>query len=229
MLKHKKFEYPALAELPIQPDMSLLEDFLEKNQDMWQDNYTAHEGICVNNGKVADATYNHVKHYHLTGPNFTVDNAPTTDLFDNYSPKNKMRKEDIHPYMDEYNWKYPKPFYENTSLHKHLNSLFNAPIIRLRMSRMIPGASVPPHIDYNTTYAIRFVIPIKGNKGVVNRFWYKGEELDYEMEEGKAYFLNIGYRHAVYHNGNQNRYYLLGTLGGQEDIECLRLKNITGQ
>lgn len=232
MLEHRKHAYPVISELPIKPDMLLLKGFLEQHQDKWQDNYTAHEGICVNNGKVADATYNHLTHYHLTGPDFSAGEAPTTDLFDNYSPKNKILKDEIHPYMNEYNWATPKPFYEGTQLQKHLTSLFKAPIIRLRMSRMIPGAVVPPHIDYNTTYAVRFIIPISGNTGVVNRFWCKGEEFDFEMQEGKAYFLNVGYKHAVYHNGNDVRYYLLGTLGGQEDIECLRTNrsvNTTGQ
>lgn len=222
MLAHKKFEYPALAELPIQPDMKIIKSYLTLHNDMWQDNYTAHEGLCVNNGMVADTSYEHIEHFHLTGTNFVADNAPKTDIADLFSPKDKIRRKNIHPYMDEYNWSHPLAHYKNTPLHNHLSELFKAPIIRLRMSRMKPGCELKPHIDYNTTYAVRFIIPIEGNDGVVNRFWYKGEQMDFHMTEGKAYFLNIGYKHAVYHNGENMRYYLLGTLGGQEDIECLR-------
>lgn len=229
MLEHKKHEYPAIAQLPIQPNLNLIRSFLEEHQDKWQDNYAAHEGLCVSNGKLADTSYGYVDHITLTAPNFLAEEAPTTNMFENFSARNKIRKENIHPYMDEYNWSTPLDFYKDSYLHKHLNSLFKSPIIRVRISRSQPGFELPPHIDYNTTYAVRFIIPIKGNKGVINKFWYKGEEIEYEMEEGKAYFLNVGYKHAVYHNGNEPRYYLLGTLGGQEDIECLRLTNTIGQ
>ena len=43
------------------------------------------------------------------------------------------------------------------------------------------------------------------------------------MEPGKCYFLNIGFKHAVYHEGNEDRIYLIGSLGGQQDIEPLRI------
>ena len=66
-------------------------------------------------------------------------------------------------------------------------------VTRVRWAVANPGMNMQPHLDYDTTYAVRFVIPISGNKGVINKFWYKGEEISYEMEEGKAYFLNIGY------------------------------------
>ena len=229
MLKHKKFEYPAIAELPIEINLDLLKTYLKDHDHLWQDNYSAHEGLCVNNGKVADSTYKQIDHFHLTGTNFDADNAPKTSDFEEYTAKAKIKRDEIHPYMDEYNWAHPLPHYGGTELHKHLTSLFKSPIIRLRMSRMQPGCVVPEHIDYNTTYAVRFIIPISGNGGVVNRFWYKGEIYDFEMQEGKAYFLNVGYKHAVYHKGFDTRYYLLGTLGGQEDIECLRLTPTTGQ
>lgn len=229
MLKHKKFEYPAIAELPIEPDLNLIREFMNAHQDKWQDNYKAHEGLCTANGKLADVSYGSVDHITLTAPNFKADDAPKTDSFDAFSAKNKIRKDNIHPYMDEYNWSTPLDFYKDSDLHKHLTSLFKSSIIRVRISRSQPGFELPPHIDYNTTYAVRFIIPIQGNTGVINKFWYKGEEIEYEMKEGRAYFLNVGYKHAVYHNGSEPRYYLLGTLGGQEDIECLRLENITGQ
>ena len=222
MLQHKKFEYPAIAELPKRVNNLLLQGYLENNMDRFEDNYTAHEGLCVNNGMVADTSYDYIEHFHLTGTNFVAENAPKTDSANLFSAKDKIRRKNIHPYMDEYNWSTPLPHYEGTDLHRHITEMFDAPIIRLRMSRMKPGCELKPHIDYNTTYAVRFVIPISGNKGVINKFWYKGEEISYEMEEGKAYFLNIGYKHAVYHTGDEMRYYLLGTLGGQQDIECLR-------
>lgn len=226
MLKYKKRDYPLCAELPIAVNMDVFNAYLAANMHRWQDNYTAHGGLCVNNGEVADSTLGLIEHYHLTGLDFEADDEPTTASFTSFSPKDKLRRNaNIHPTMDEYRWHKPLDHYEGTDLMDTLSASFDAPIIRLRMSRMLPGCVVPPHIDYNTTYAVRFIIPISGNSGVVNRFYHRGEEFDYEMEEGKAYFLNVGYKHAVFHNGDDIRYYLLGTLGGQEDIECLRLEN----
>jgi len=224
MLQHKKFEYPAIAPLPKSVDMLLIHGYLERHMHRFEDNYTAHAGLCANNEMLADTTYGDTEHFHLTGPNFDADNIPKSSDGDKFELKDKLRRTNIHPYMDEYNWSAPLPHYEGTDLHTHMEELFEAPIIRLRMSRMKPGGWVRPHIDYNTTYAVRFIIPISGNKGVVNKFWYKGEEITHEMEEGKAYFLNIGYKHSVEHNGEDMRYYLMGTLGGQQDIECLRYK-----
>jgi hypothetical protein len=223
MLQHKKFEYPAIAQLPKQVNNLLLQGYLENHMDRFEDNYTAHAGLCANNEMLADKTYNDTEHFHLTGPNFDADNIPKSSDGDKFNLRDKLRRNwNIHPYMDEYNWATPLPHYEGTDLHRHMTELFEAPIIRLRMSRMKPGGRVPPHIDYNTTYAVRFIIPISGNEGVVNKFWYKGEIVSHEMQAGKAYFLNIGYKHSVEHNGDKERYYLMGTLGGQQDIECLR-------
>tara|TARA_R110000787_G_scaffold179702_2_gene291687 strand:- start:72209 stop:72886 length:678 start_codon:yes stop_codon:yes gene_type:complete len=222
MLIHKKYEYPAIAELPKQFDIPLIKSYLADNMHRWQNNYNAHEGLCTNNGMVADTSLNFIEHFHLTGTDVVVGNAPKTSEADTFTVKDKIKKTNIHPYMNEYNWSTPLPHYEGTAIQEHLEGMFDAPIVRLRMSRMKPGGEVKPHIDYNTTYAVRFIIPLSGNAGVTNRFWYKGDECDFEMEEGKAYFLNVGYKHAVYHNGDEMRYYLLGTLGGQQDIECIR-------
>ena len=124
--------------------------------------------------------------------------------------------------MDEHNWDEPVDFYKGTKLQKHLNSAFQDKLIRVRYSRMFPGGVVPKHIDYNTTYAMRFIIPISGNKGVTNTFWYNGEEIKVEMKEKRCYFLNIGYPHMVEHNGMGIRHYLMGSVAGQGDFECIR-------
>ena len=59
-------------------------------------------------------------------------------------------------------------------------------------------------------------------KGVENHFWYNGEHKVVEMQEKKCYFLNIGYPHAVFHKGMGIRHYLMGSIAGQRDFECIR-------
>ena len=43
------------------------------------------------------------------------------------------------------------------------------------------------------------------------------------MNMKTCYFLNIVYKHAVYHKGNDIRHYLMGSVAGQRDFECIRL------
>lgn len=226
-LNYKKFNFPLVAEMPVKPDMEIIKSFLDTPGLEWEDPFTSQPGISMVNGEVAETTYETIEHLCLTGP---LDNEDivgilspeerrklSNDYWKEVPVKSKIEGTAGH-LMNEYNWKHPLPFYKDTALHKHLTDLFKAPIIRVRYSKMKPGAVIPPHIDYNTTYAVRFIIPIDGNEGVVDRFWCKNESQDFEMENGKCYFLNIGYKHAVYHNGPKTRVYLIGSLGGQEDI-----------
>lgn len=213
---HKKYEFPLWAELPIKPNMGLIEDFLWRHIDKrWEDNITAHKGLAVASNNIANETYKHVEHVHLTVPAEIEENLEAPE---NYSTADKL-KQNVSYTMNEHNWTEPQSFYKGSELEAHLNSLFKAKLIRTRFSKMQPGGVVPPHIDYNTTYAVRWILPISGNDGVINVFWDRdGNERVLRMKCGSIYFLNIGYRHAVYHKGDETRYYLMGSLESQEDI-----------
>lgn len=212
--EHKKHRFPPFAELPVKPDVSLISDFMYENYDKWEDNITAHKGLAVASNNIANETYKCVEHFHLTVPKQEDENDLEAS---NFTLRDKLKKNVSHT-MNEHNWNHPASFYAGSELESHLNGLFKADIIRARFSRMKPGGVVPPHIDYNTTYAVRWIMPINGNEGVENKFWYKGKEHTLHMENGKMYFLNIGYRHAVFHNGAEIRHYLMGSLASQEDI-----------
>ena len=217
MLKYNKRHYPAIAELDIDLDYDLIENFLKLNYHRWQDNMTAHKGLAVASNHIAKDTYNAVQHFHLT----ECRKQESLETAQAYSTKDKLSRK--IPYsMDEHNWDEPVDFYNGSKLQTHLNSAFQDKLIRVRYSRMFPGGVVPRHIDYNTTYAMRFIIPISGNKGVTNTFWYDGEEIKVEMKEKTCYFLNIGYPHMVEHNGMGIRHYLMGSIAGQRDFECIR-------
>ena len=221
MLKYNKRNYPAIAELDIELDYDLIENFMLDNYDRWQDNMTAHKGLAIASNQIADQTYNAVQHFHLTECN---KNEPL-ETAQAYSTKDKLKRK--IPYsMDEHNWDEPVDFYKGTELQSHLNSAFQGKLIRVRYSRMFPGGVVPKHIDYNTTYAMRFIIPISGNQGVTNTFWYNGDEIKVEMKCKRCYFLNIGYPHMVEHQGMGIRHYLMGSIAGQRDFECIRLSQM---
>ena len=217
MLKYNKRNYPAIAEIDIDLDYDLIEDYLWENYERWQNNFEAHKGLAVASNNIASDTYKAVQHFHLTECRKEEELGEASQ----YSTKDKLRR-NIPFTMDEHNWDEPVDFYKGTQLQEHLNSAFQDKLIRVRYSRMFPGGSVPRHIDYNTTYAMRFIIPISGNKGVENHFWYNGEHKVVEMQEKRCYFLNIGYPHAVFHKGMGIRHYLMGSIAGQRDFECIR-------
>ena len=57
-----------------------------------------------------------------------------------------------------------------------------------------------------------------------NYFWVRGEVQEYNLPaDGRVWFLNTGFKHAVVNNGTEPRIALLLTLKTQEDIECLKL------
>lgn len=92
---------------------------------------------------------------------------------------------------------------------------------RIRLVRLAAGSSVPPHIDYDPSYAVRIIIPILSNQECVNLFWIKNQVQSVFLQPGKAYFLNTGYKHAVINLSNTDRYTLMITLDGSQDIDHL--------
>lgn len=244
-LEYNKRNFPLCAEMPDKnPDMDLISSFLERHPDKWLDTFAAHPGITIATPEVAKDTFVGIDHLALTGPSkhdgrqtgeaYRIDSpdlvpegseeraAYTEQMSKVVTAKAKLQGRAGH-LLNEYNWGEPADFYKDSDLQKHLTELFKAPIIRVKYSKMSPGSVINPHIDYNTTYAVRFIIPIDGNEGVENVFYDKGEKHVYNLEHGKVYFLNIGYKHAVFHNGPNVRRYLIGSLGGQQDILGLRI------
>ena len=66
---------------------------------------------------------------------------------------------------------------------------------------------------------MRCIVPIYGDKQVINLFKRDGNLEAYNLENGNAYFLNIGYPHAVVNMSNKPRIALMFSLDGTEDLE----------
>jgi hypothetical protein len=119
------------------------------------------------------------------------------------------------------------PIYENSYIRHSIESQFKAKPIRVRLTRIEAGKYLTPHIDYDTTYAVRIIVPISGTKNVINVVWPKNQRVEYNMEnDGSAYFLNVGYKHSVEHNGDEDRIALMFSLPTQEDVESLLIKGL---
>lgn len=92
---------------------------------------------------------------------------------------------------------------------------------RVRLVKLQAGSSLTPHIDYDPSYAVRIIIPIISNDECVNLFWVKNEIVSTSFIPGKAYFLNIGYKHSVVNLSKEDRYTFLVSVDGIEDINHL--------
>jgi len=132
------------------------------------------------------------------------------------------RLEGLPAPMNEHNWHHPLPIYKNSYLKEAIESQFNATPIRVRLSRIRSGKFLTPHIDYGPEYAVRVIVPIQGTDKVYNKVWRRGVEETYEMPaNGSAYFLNVGLKHSVVHEGTEDRIALMFSLPTQEDIQTL--------
>lgn len=109
--------------------------------------------------------------------------------------------------------------YEN--LFNSILGRFKGKPTRVRLVKLKAGTNVDPHIDYDPSYSVRVIIPIISPEDCINLFWEKGEVKAFNLHEGKAYFLNTGYRHAVINMGKVDRYTLLVSVDTILDIEHL--------
>lgn len=97
--------------------------------------------------------------------------------------------------------------------------LFKSPITRVRYVVKKPGAFILPHIDYDTTYSMRYYIPLKTNEWSFTSVKEKNKEpAVYNLKaDGSVYFVNPGYLHSAWNFGNNDDIRLIISVNGQED------------
>lgn len=110
-------------------------------------------------------------------------------------------------------------YLDNKQLFDTIFSRFLGKPARSRLVKLEAGTIVSPHIDYDPSYAVRVIIPIISPEECVNIFWQKGVAKIYHLNEGTAYFLNTGFKHAVVNMGKEDRYTLLISVNTSKDID----------
>ena len=245
-MNYRKFNYPAIAKIPnIKFDIDLLKKEVANLNDKWVNVFQANRGLCATHNELAESNYHHFNQINLTYFEPTLNEfldlgelrnecktiSSSEELGNTKAQRHKTkisRLDNLPPAMNEHNWYHPLPIYENSYIRHAIESQFKATPIRVRLSRIEAGKYVTPHIDYDTTYAIRVIVPISGTEGVTNVVWPKNQRIEYNMiNDGSAYFLNVGYKHSVEHNGTEDRIALMFSLPTQEDILPLVLSTET--
>ena len=235
-----KYQLPTFAKLPhARFDLDAMRVEVKRLESEWVNLFQANRGLCSNHEELAEKNYMHFDQINLTYFEPTLNTM--MDLSDLKAEcrtiarsdslgkskvekfRNKIRRTEVlPPAMNEHNWYHPLQAYEGSYFQTAIRSQFKATPIRVRLTRLKPGCALTPHIDYGPEYAVRVIVPIQGTDGVSNLFWVRNNLEEYQMvADGSAYFLNIGHRHAVRHEGNEDRICLMFSLAGQDDIQDL--------
>lgn len=120
---------------------------------------------------------------------------------------------------DERHYNALRPELEGSYIHEVMNT-FRGEATRTRIAILKPGAAIKPHIDYNTDYSVRYHIPLKTNDlcGFDN-VDKQGNREEIHMGLGECWFLNQGFRHSAWNNGDTERWHLIVSVLTQEDLD----------
>lgn len=186
----------------------------------------ANSQLCRFHNSLTNETYSELLQINLTdsiheNANLDLEDFNNQESLGSYKTKMQLSK-NINSVFSEHSFTKPSDTYNsNKDFFDDFKKKFKSPPTRMRMVKLPAGKNITPHIDYDPSFAVRIIIPIQSNKDCLNLFWNKKHIETINMEIGKAYFLNTGFRHAVCNLSNEVRYTLMITINGYKDIEHL--------
>jgi len=207
----KKHNLPTMANFNLDIDLNKLREECDKLAEKFVDVRTANPMLCDNHMELVASVYDNFEQINLT--------TPSEILPYEASIKERIRRREEHLYN------IPTPEYTGSYFEEIITQL-KAPASRVRITKLAPGKNIPFHVDYDVNYAVRCICPIYGDTNVINLWRRDGEAEAYNLQNGNAYFLNIGYPHAVVNMSDKPRIALMFSLDGTEDLEGLWLLGI---
>lgn len=202
----RKHQLPSIANLNLDIDLNKLQGEMIRLAEKFVDVRTANPMLCDNHMELVESVYDNFEQINLT--------TPSEILPYEASIKERIRRREEHLYN------IPTPEYTGSYFEEIVTQL-SAPASRVRITKLAPGKTIPFHVDYDVNYAVRCICPIYGDKQVVNLFRRDGKLEAYNLENGNAYFLNIGYPHAVVNMSKQARIALMFSLDGTDDLASI--------
>ena len=202
----KKHELPTMANFNLEIDLEKLRTECDKLAERFVDVRTANPILCDNHMELVASVYDNFEQINLT--------TPSEILPYEASIKERIRRREEHLYN------IPTPEYTGSYFEEIVTQL-KAPASRVRITKLAPGKNIPFHVDYDVNYAVRCICPIYGDNQVINLWKRDGKIEAYNLECGNAYFLNIGYPHAVVNMSNNPRIALMFSLDGTDDLASL--------
>lgn len=202
----KKQNLPTIANLNLNIDLERLRADTNKLAEKFIDVKTANPMLCMNHEELVRDVYDNFEQINLTTASTLLPFEP--------SIKERLKRREEHLYN------VPTDDYTDSYFQEIITQL-KAPASRIRITKLAAGKMIPFHVDYDVSYAVRCICPIYGGDNVVNLFKRDGKIEAYNLEDGNAYFLNIGYPHAVINMSDKPRIALMFSLKGVEDIASL--------
>ena len=200
----KKQNLPTISNFNLNIDLDILRQKTEKLVEKFTDVRTANPMLCMNHEELVKDVYDNFEQINLTTPSEIL---PHTS-----SIKERLKRREEHLYN------VPTEDYTD-SIFEEIVTQCKAPASRIRITKLAAGKIIPFHVDYDVSYAVRCICPIYGGENVVNLFKRNNKIEAYNLEDGNAYFLNIGYPHAVVNMSNKPRIALMFSLDGTDDLE----------
>lgn len=198
-----KYNLPTVADLQLDIDLERLRAETDKLANLFTDVRSANPMLCDNHMELVKNVYDNFEQINLTTPSETLPH--TTSI------KERLRRKEEHLYN------VPTEHYTGSYFEDVITQL-EAPASRIRITKLAAGKMIPWHVDYDVSYGVRCIIPVYGGDNVINLFKRDGNIEAYNMKDGTANFLNIGYKHAVVNMSNNPRIALMFTLNGTKDI-----------
>jgi hypothetical protein len=199
-----KHNLPTIAKLPLEIELDKLQKACDDLASKFVDVRTANPMLCMNHEDLVKDVYDNFEQINLTTPSEILPHTA--------SIKERLKRKEEHLYN------VPTEDYTG-SYFEQVVTQCKAPASRIRITKLAAGKNIPFHVDYDVSYAVRCIIPIYGDKQVINLFKRDNQLEAYTLEPGNAYFLNIGYPHAVVNMSNNPRIALMFSLDGTDDLE----------
>ena len=201
-----KKSLPTIADLGLNVDLDKLRAETDKLAEKFVDVRTANPMLCMNHEELVKDVYDNFEQINLTTPSEILPH--TTSI------KERLRRREEHLYNVPTE-DYPGSYFEE------IVTQCKAPASRIRITKLAPGKMIPWHVDYDVNYAVGCIVPIYGGSNVVNLFKRDGKLEAYNLTDGTANFLNIGYAHAVVNMSDKPRIALMFSLDGTDDLASL--------
>lgn len=199
-----KHQLPTFADFNLNINLEKLQNETDKIIDKFIDVCSANPMLCDNHKNLVKSVYDNFEQINLTTPSSTM--SFTSSI------KERLKRKEEHLYN------IPTPDYIGSYFHE-IVSKFKSPASRIRITKLAPGKDIPFHVDYDVNYAVRCICPIYSSNDVINYWKRNGQIEKHVLQPGRAYFLNIGFPHAVYNKSDQPRIALMFSLTENEDIK----------
>lgn len=145
------------------------------------------------------------------GPEYFSDDyeqMTLTEMTDNKTIRGKI---------DERNYSKLLPQFKDTYLEEILNN-FKSPYTRVRLINKKPGSYILPHMDYDSTYSVRYFIPLQTNPWAFTAIERDSKVEIQNLKIGNVYFVNVGFKHSAWNFGLTDDIRLIVSVNGQLDL-----------